>query len=68
MWDDEDIEFARTQIIALGKAIHSQCCVYADFPSAMQALALTELVGELTKSVRFFEEDRVAASGKEAVQ
>jgi hypothetical protein len=57
-WDEDDYEVARNQIAALGKAVHSTAMVYQDFPSRMQALALTELVGELTKAVTVFEEER----------
>jgi hypothetical protein len=67
LWDDEDVEFARNQLIALGKAIHSNTCVYVDFPSGLQALALTELVTELTKAVSYYEEDRKSRAGTEGV-
>jgi hypothetical protein len=63
-WDDDDVEYARTQLLALGKAVHSNTAVYVDFPSRLQALALAELVAELTKAVTFFEEERI----KEEVQ
>jgi hypothetical protein len=68
MWDDEDLEFARNQLLALGKAVHSHACVYVDFPSRLQAEALAELVRELTKAVSFFEEERKDRDGKEGVQ
>jgi hypothetical protein len=58
MWDDEDLEFARNQLLALGKAVHSNTCVYTDFASTTQAAALTELVNQLLKAVTFFEEER----------
>ena len=67
LWDDEDVEFARNQLIALGKAIHSNTCVYVDFPSTLQAMALTELVTELTKAVSYYEEDRKGRAGTEGV-
>lgn len=65
MWDEDDVEYARNQLLALGKAVHSHTCVYVDFASALQALALTELVGELTKAVTFFEANRKVAEGED---
>jgi hypothetical protein len=67
MWDEEDVEFARNQLTALGKAVYSHAMVYVDFPSALQALALTEIVTELTKAVTFFEANRKEMD-KEGVQ
>ena len=63
-WDDEDTEFARNQLIALGKAVYSHAIVYADFPSAIQATALSELVGELKRALGFFEENRKAVEAE----
>lgn len=64
-WDEEDVEYARNQLLALGKSVYNTCAVYVDFPSALQAMALTELVGGLTKAVSFFEANRKATENEE---